>query len=62
MKNGYVKNLIFDPRSRFNGCYAHPSYSLGQGLDLHGKLQPDALQHGIKGGKARIALSGQRSV
>ena len=43
MKNGYVKNLIFDPRSRFNGCYAHPTYSLGKGLDLHGKLQPDAL-------------------
>ena len=37
-------------------------YWLGKGLDLHGKLQPDALQHGLKGGKARIALSGQRSV
>ena len=35
---------------------------LGQRFDLHGKLQPDALQHGLKGGKARIAFAGQRSI
>ena len=34
-------------------------YWLGKGLDFHSKLQPDALQYGLKGGKARIALAGQ---
>jgi len=40
----------------------HEIARLGKGLDLHGELQADALQHGLKGGKARIALAGQRSV
>ena len=37
---------------------ANPTYWLGKGLDLHGKLQPNALQYGLKSGKARIALAG----
>ena len=40
MKNGYVKNLVFDPRSRFNGCYAHPSYSLARGLTSTASFSP----------------------
>ena len=41
---------------------ANPTYLLDKGPDIHGKLQPDAFQHGLKGGKARIAFAGQRSV
>lgn len=65
-----MKAKTLDSRSKMSGMtdagkferVLCSSYSLRNGLDLHGKLQADALQHGLKGGKARIALAGQRSV